>query len=197
MVTERRHRPRRMGAALIAAAALAAGLPAAASAASCPAQAVTQPFAALGDDNSYFMAPGGDFEQKNNPWTITGKAKIESKNDAYAEISGKKALKLEEGSASTSPEVCVDVDRPHLRLALKADKGKGNLRVDAVSASGAATTLASIAGDEEKNWRMSDFVPLTGPLGVQGDNVQDIRLRLTAETGAWRVDGVAIDPRVR
>jgi hypothetical protein len=185
-----------VGAALIAAAALAGGLPAAASAASCPAQAVTQPFAALGDDNSYFMAPGGDFEGPDQ-WTHDGKVKIGGKNDAFAEISGKKALSLEEGSSSTSPEVCVDVDRPHLRLALKAAKGKGKLRVDAVSDSGAVTTLASIDADNDKKWRMSDFVPLTGPLNIQGDTVQDVRLRLTAEDGAWRVDGVAIDPRVR
>jgi hypothetical protein len=197
MVTERRHRPRRMGAALITAAALAAGLPAAASAASCPEQAVTQPFASLGDDNSYFMAPGGDFEQKNNPWVITGKGKIEDKNDAYAEIWGKKALSLNEGSSSISPEVCVDVDRPHLRLALRNDKGKGQLRIDAVSASGEVTTLATIDAENNKKWRMSDFVPLTGPLGIEGDTVQDVQLRLTADVGTWRVDGVAIDPRVR
>jgi hypothetical protein len=197
MVTQRRHRPRRMGAALIAAVAVAAALPAAASAASCPAQAVTQPFAELGDDNSYFMAPGGDFEGKTNSWEISGKAKVDGKNDAYAEISGKRALTLDEGSSSTSPEVCVDVDRPHLRLALKAQKGKGTLRVDAVADSGAVTTLASIDADDNKKWRMSDFVPLTAPLGVQADTVQQVRLRITAEDSQWRVDGVAIDPRVR
>jgi hypothetical protein len=186
-----------MGAALIAAAAVAVALPAAASAASCPAQAVTQPFAELGDDNSYFMAPGGDFEQKNNPWVITGKGKIEDKNDAYAEISGKKALTLNEGSSSISPQVCVDIDRPHLRLALRNEKGKGQLRIDAVSGSGDVTTLASIDAADNKKWRMSDFVPLTGPLNVQSDTTQDVQLRLTAETGTWRVDGVAIDPRVR
>ena len=197
MVTERRHRPRRMGAAVIAAAAVAAALPAAASAASCPAQAVTQPFAELGDDNSYFMAPGGDFEGKTNSWLLSGKAKIEGKNDAYAEISGKKSLTLEEGATSTSPEVCVDVDRPHLRLALKARKGKGSLRVDAISDSGAVTTLATIDAGENNKWRMSDFVPLTAPLRLQADNVQQVRLRITAEASQWRVDGVAIDPRVR
>jgi len=197
MVTQRRHRPRRMGAALMAAAAVAVALPAAASAASCPAQAVTQPFAELGDVNSYFMAPGGDFEQKNNPWVITGKGKIEDKNDAYAEISGKKALTLNEGSSSISPQVCVDIDRPHLRLALRNEKGKGQLRIDAVSGSGDVTTLASIDAADNKKWRMSDFVPLTGPLNVQSDTTQDVQLRLTAETGTWRVDGVAIDPRVR
>src|SRR3954449_3030314 len=100
MVTQRRHRPRRMGAALIAAAAVAAALPAAASAASCRAQAVTQPFAELGDDNTYFMAPGGDFEGKTNSWELSGRGKIEGKNDAYAEISGKKALTLQEGSSA-------------------------------------------------------------------------------------------------
>jgi hypothetical protein len=197
MVTQRRHRPRRMGAALIGAVAVAAALPAAASAASCPAQAVTQPFAALGDDNSYFMAPGGDFEGKTNSWVLSGKGKIEDKNDAFKEISGKKALTLEEGSSAASPEVCVDIDRPHLRLAVRNEKGKGSLRVDAVSASGEVWTLASIDAANDKKWRMSDFVPLTGPLNVQDDTVQDVQLRLTADAGTWRVDGVAIDPRVR
>jgi hypothetical protein len=186
-----------VGAALIAAAAVAVALPAAASAASCPAQAVTQPFAELGDDNSYFMAPGGDFEGKTNSWLLSGKAKIEGKNDTYAEISGKKSLTLEEGSSSTSPEVCVDIDRPHLRLALKAQKGKGSLRVDAISDSGTVTTLATIDAGESNKWRISDFVPLTAPLRLQADTVQQVRLRITAEASQWRVDGVAIDPRVR
>ena len=59
------HRPRRLGAALAAVAVMAAAAPAAASAASCPVQATTQLFAPLGDTNSYFLAPGGDFEGTN------------------------------------------------------------------------------------------------------------------------------------
>ena len=50
---------------------------------------------------------------------------------------------------------------------------------------------------ENNKWRMSDFVPLTAPLRLQADTVQQVRLRITAEASQWRVDGVAIDPRVR
>ena len=189
------HRPRRLGAALAAVAVMAAAAPAAASAASCPVQATTQLFAPLGDANNYFLAPGGDFEGTNT-WTKTGKTVIRMK-DGYTTLAGANAMQMPVGGSGTSPAVCVDVDRPHLRLAARADKTVGTLQVDAVLASGAVKPLANLSAANHLDWNLTGDIPLTSPLGVTSTITQQVRLRFTASGGAWSIDGVAVDPRVR
>ena len=188
-------RPRRLGAALAAVAAIAAAAPAVASAAPCPAEATSQLFAPLGDPNSYFLAPGGDFEGVNT-WTKTGKTVIRMK-DGYTTFAGANAMQMPVGASGTSPAVCVDVDRPHLRLAARADKNVGTLQVDAILASGAVKPLATLSAANHVGWNLTGYIPLTSPLGVTDTITQQVRLRFTASGGAWSIDGVAVDPRVR
>ena len=189
------HRPRRLGAALVAVAAIAAAAPAAASAASCPAQATTQLFAPLGDANNYFLAPGGDFEGANT-WTKTGNTVIRMK-EGWTTFAGANAMQMPVGGTGTSPAVCVDIDRPHLRLAARADKNVGTLQVDAVLASGAVKPLATLSAANHPDWNLTGYIPLTSPLGVTSKITQQARLRFTPSGGAWSIDGVGVDPRVR
>ena len=188
-------RPRRLGVALVAASVIAAAVPSAASAAACPAQGTTQLFAPLGDTNSYFLAPGGDFEGANT-WTTTGKSVVRMK-DGYTSLAGPNAMQMPVDASATSPTVCVDIDRPHLRLAARADKKVGTLRVDAILQSGAVKTLATLSAASHVNWNVTGYIPLTSPLGVTATVTQQARLRFTASGGAWSIDGVAVDPRVR
>src|SRR3954453_2285182 len=91
--------------AIVAAIGLAA-LPGIASAATCPDESVSQPFTALGDSNSYFIVPGGDFEEKLT-WTLNGAGSLNQGERSSSAFGGSTVLDLKTGSSATSPAFCI------------------------------------------------------------------------------------------
>jgi hypothetical protein len=180
----------------VAAALAAAVLPAAASAAECPPQATSKPFAPLGDLGDYFLAPGGDFEGTTT-WALGAGATVRAA-DKPIDFAGARVLDLAPGASATSPEVCVDTLMPHLRFGTRALDEDDRLRVEAVDAgSGAATTLGVLDGDDfEEGWWVTPEVALAGRLDLAAGS-RTVRLRLTALRGRWLSDGVYVDPLVK
>lgn len=186
------------GRALVAAVLALAALPGAASAAAaeptaCPLPALSQPFEALGDLNSYFLATGGDFETPG-VWTVSG-AHEYRQGERPGEYAGEQALRLEAGASATSPAICVDDTYPHLRLAGNAAGGGAELTVEAVREDGTPVALDTLSGSEFSSWGYSRFVPLASKVGLTTGHAMQLRLRLTAVGGQWGVDAVAVDPR--
>jgi hypothetical protein len=72
---------------------------------SCGNQAESQPFAAYGDNNSYTLVPGGDFQSGSTPWATTGGA-----------TAGNGSLSLPAGSSALSPASCTNIYHPTVRL---------------------------------------------------------------------------------
>src|ERR1700731_2274596 len=72
---------------------------------SCGNQAASQPFAAYGDNNSYTLVPGGDFQSGSVPWATTGGASA-----------GNGSLSLPAGSTALSPANCTNIYHPTVRL---------------------------------------------------------------------------------
>ena len=179
----------------VLAAVAATAFPAAASAAKCDKLATSKVFAALGDSNDYFLAPGGDFEGALN-WKTSGSVSQRWTHPALP-AAGSTGLVVGAGGSATSPELCADLDRPTLRFGAYALGGTGVLRLDAVDHKGATTLLARVTAAQAAS------LPLTGSLGfgsllgldVQGS--KSVQLKLTAESGTWTVDAVYIDPYMR
>ncbi|MEA2462316.1 MAG: hypothetical protein QOJ98_63 [Acidobacteriota bacterium] len=183
--------------ALAAALVAAVALPSAASAATfdtgnCPVPTLYQPFTAIGDSNSYFLAPGGDFEQAG-VWSTSGDA--ETVADARtADWGGSTALRLNTATA-TSPTFCADGTYPHLRLAAKAGRSAIALTVEAVSDGGIPVPLATLTPSGFRSWDYSEFVPLAPAVGLSLNQFTHTKLRVRT-IGDWTVDAVSIDPRM-
>ena len=164
-------------------------------AAACPAEPTTQPFSYLGDDGHYFLAPGGDFEGALT-WARTGSATVVPSGSNGVD-SGVSALSLPQNSSATSPAICVDADRPHLRLAARALSANGTLRLDAIDDAGNKTLLAKFDASGHVSWRVTNEVLLAAPLGLTDPHTKQVKLRLTALNGEWLADAVYVDPYTR
>jgi len=183
-----------------------------ASRSTCENPSLGTPYAALGDERSYVLAPGGSFEDPAAPgWQLSGGAAI----DHDARQGGQ--LVLPAGASAVSPSMCIDLDYPHLRFAHKVLGRHAKhvaIQVDVVypqTATGwiSAGRVAPFASTPVgAGWRVSPDVALHPELGGTEWGARDVALRFTAvKTGATgrrvapgaqvRVDDVFIDPRAR
>ena len=183
---------RRAGA--LAAVAVIAGAfaPAVASADPCPPQPTAKAFAILGDYNDYFLAPGSDFEGPLT-WENSEGASITTRR-VLTMFAGPRMLQLDPGASSTSPAICVDVTRPHLRFGVRAVDGAGTLALEGLTEDGSATLLGTVDGRRYRWYGITPMLPLAPKQGLTGQSSAQVRLRLTALSGTWNVDGVAVDP---
>lgn len=183
--------------ALCALSAFAVLVPAApAQGAPCPDEPLSRPYVLYLDTNPYFLAPGGDFEGASTSWSTAG-----ASLRPYGRLNdrgGAQVLALPWGASATSPPVCVDVTRTQLRFDVRAASLLTRVRVDAVRGDGRVVPLGSVTSVlETLVWDVSPAIPLASRLGLEGDESVDVRLRLTAVSGAWLVDDVAVDPYKR
>ena len=170
----------------------ALALPAAASAAECPVVPTTKAFAAYGDLNEYFAAPGGTFDSLNS-WTRLRTPDLVPGFNLLSPGPGSRAVLLRRDEGVTSVSFCVDRTMPHLRFAANNDGG-GQLDVTVSTQYGGSSDSSSggVSPDAHRNWAPSEYIPLkTGsiPAGEQGVATVSFRSQ-----GDWRVDDVAIDP---
>jgi len=160
----------------------------------CSSAAVSQPFAPWGDDASYELAPGGDFENSDftsSPWTLSGGASRVAGSETFAATGtfGADSLSLPAGSSGQSPQTCVDAANPTLRFFVT---GSGTAAVSVVYGALVIPTGVVIATGK---WTPSP-VMLTASLlpGLLSGGTAQVSIRLTGLTGSPRVDDVFIDP---
>src|SRR4029077_3650551 len=86
--------------------------------ADCPPQTLVQPFLPWHDNSSYFLAPGGAFETTPVGWALSGGAQVVAGNEPshVNAASDANSLSLPTGSSATSPQICVTIHSPNLRL---------------------------------------------------------------------------------
>ena len=82
----------------------------------CNSAALSQPFAPWGDNASYQLAPGGDFECGD--WSLNGNAQIVSGSEPFAATGtlGSSSLSVPAGSSATSPQTCLNASYPSMRM---------------------------------------------------------------------------------
>jgi hypothetical protein len=196
--------------------ALTAALPGAASAgvltasAECDNGAVSQPFAQWGDDNHYFLAPGGSFEGSLDGWS-TGRAGVVNDQEPWdaAGDGGSKALSIPSGGSVVTPTMCLGLEHPTMRFFAHRSGGgllggASTLLVTArVETSvglvvevpvGTITTLTNGA-----KWnRTPTQIVLASLLPLLPGDHTPVQFRFTAVgTADWILDDVFVDPRYR
>src|SRR5205085_9345340 len=83
--------------------------------------ASSQPFTAWNDSHYYFLAPGGDMESGFSAaawWLSGGAAHVPGSEsfDATGNASDGMSLRLPAGAYALSPQLCVTIQDPELRL---------------------------------------------------------------------------------
>ena len=180
-----------------------------ASAPSCDNGAISQPFAQFGDDNSYFLAPGGDFEDGAGDWADSGARVVADQEPWQVNGAGSHALNIPAGRSVVSPTICVGLEHPTMRFFAHRSGGgllaaASNLVVTArVETSlglvvevpvGTLTTLTNAAKWNKTPTQLvlASLLPL-----LPGEHTP-IQFRFTAVgTSDWVIDDVFVDPRAR
>jgi hypothetical protein len=95
-----------------------AATPATTSACSQPSYTFTQPFASLGDSNSYTLAPGQSVNSFNGQgWSLTGGATLVRTTLANGSVGT--VLDLPAGATAVSPSMCVNSQYPDARFSVR------------------------------------------------------------------------------
>jgi hypothetical protein len=164
----------------------------------CDIPASTPVFAAFGDTNAYFLAPGGSFED-GLTWTAQGRADVVGVNDPFAlgaEAFGR-SLWLHPGGAVVTPKLCVTADLPHLRFVAKTF-GSGQLdvevRVYGLRGEIVDSSIGGISPSDHRQWAATRFVDLKTQDLQHKVGYIDVVFR---SQGDWLIDDVYIDPRAR
>ncbi|MCC6831945.1 MAG: hypothetical protein IT200_11420 [Thermoleophilia bacterium] len=179
----------------------------------CPGQQFSQPFAALGDTAPYTLVPGGDFESGAIGWRGTGAAVTADAGHTLGMAADGYALSLPAGASVVSPAVCVTADYPYMRFVARSASASAasRLSVEVLYDNGGpiqVVPVAELTGARMSDWgatpRLRTGVLLgtvSGALGgltrLRLSGAGELRLRITATGGAWRIDDVHVDPKMR
>jgi hypothetical protein len=202
------HRTRILAALAAALGALASMAPAAhagvlvSSATGCPTPSVSHPFLPWLDLAWYMPVGDGGFEGGGQDWALSGGAATVAGSESFA-VAGdddSRAAALPAGARATSPQVCVGLDRPTLRLFARRTAGGllAPLRVDVnfLDAGGNQRTLT--IGRVLGSSRWSPTLPLpvvVNLLALLGDRTP-VSFTFAPEGGSsWEIDDVYVDPR--
>jgi hypothetical protein len=171
---------------------------------SCPSGVVEHPFAL--DPLSYYLVPGGTFENGAPGWQLNNGARIVDGNSTfYAHRAGeKKSLYLPSGSNAVSPSVCVGLLDAVVRLYAQ-NRGLlllSNLQVNVIYRTALGLTVEHPVlglGIGGSAWMPTLPMPLladiTGALALDGvtTNVR-FRFKPIGLGASYRIDDVYVDP---
>ena len=169
--------------------------------ASCPTQPVSTPFSQWGDNNSYFLAPGGSFEGTADQvgWTLSGASLTQGNEPFYVnDSSDTQSLTISGGGSATSPYFCVDNTMGSLRFFAQETAPGGGLHVHALvqTDDGIDTVpIARLLDGSMPSWAPTQ--PITGDTsGLADDQTLMVALEFTVPNPAasWQIDDVFVDP---
>jgi hypothetical protein len=169
--------------------------------ATCQTPPISTPFSHWGDNNDYFLAPGGSFEGTADQvgWTLSN-ATLTSGNEPFGvnDPGDSQSLTIAGGGSATSPYFCVDNTMSSLRFfAQQVDAGAG-LRVQAlVQTSNGVTTepLARLYDGSMPAWAPTDPIA-TDFSGLADGQTLTVALRfmVRSSSASWQIDDVHVDP---
>jgi hypothetical protein len=168
----------------------------------CPVSSLSKPFERFGDGASYSSVPGGSFEEGSPGWSLTDAA-IVSGNESYGVAGGSHSLAIQPSGQAVSPAFCVSIAQPTLRFFARQTSGSWavlNVILRWTDSSGGShdTTVGSLQSGTA--WKPTPVLALAGtlPLWQAGETVS-VQLVFKPERfgGAWAIDDVYADPRMR
>jgi hypothetical protein len=164
--------------------------------ASCATPDFSQPFSGLKDRHYYTLAPGGDFAG-NDGWELSAGAQVADASQPDGSSGG--VLDLPSGSQAVSPIMCVSVDYPMARLAVRNLVGGDGVFFYVSYLKNGAWSAPKNTGQfhgDHGNWTVSK------PMNLQPTKTsgwQQVRFVLVAggKDSRFQVDDFWVDPRVR
>jgi hypothetical protein len=169
--------------------------------ATCQTPQISTPFSQWGDNNDYFLAPGGSFEGTADQvgWTLSN-ATLTSGNEPFLVNApgDSQSLTIAGGGSATSPYFCVDNTMSSLRFFAQQVSAGGGLRVQAlVQTSSGVTTepLARLFDGSMPAWAPTDPIA-TDFSGLADGQTLTVALRFTVRSSSatWQIDDVHVDP---
>jgi hypothetical protein len=164
----------------------------------CGDRTVSQPFTPWGDDNNYFSAPDGTFENGLGGWYGYGVG-LSSENEPWSVFGSDDSSSVRLTSHSVkSPVFCVAAGEEAVRLFVKRPgvaNSELDIRILAIqpSTSTYASNGISIDGDDP-GWIVTDPIPVPSLFGTIGNENLSIRIDPDGAAATWLVDDVAVDP---
>lgn len=169
------------------------------------------PFAFLGDTLDYVLAPDGSFEGAGDAgWLLDGGASSTAGNDPFPlhpeGTADGSVLSLPSGASAVSAPMCVDLNYPHFRIAVRqlpGEKGKfkGRLRVETMypNSDNPRWRKVDMIRTSDEEWVVSDFLDLQPERGGSDPGGRQVSLRFSVQggDGAFEIDDVYVDPRFR
>jgi hypothetical protein len=169
------------------------------SVASCTDPQVSPLLAEFGDPRSYFVAPGGDFEDGAAGWQLSGGALLGYGSDGLDIVGGTRSLRLPAGASAVSPSFCVDERFPSFRLTTaQLGLNKANLKVEVIhpGETDNVDKAGKVATAPISAWGLTPDMAID----TQASGWHRIALRFTVDKADFlsdlRVDDVVVDPRL-
>jgi hypothetical protein len=165
--------------------------------ASCPAQSLSSPFSQWGDNNSYFLVPGGSFEGQVG-WTLSGASLTPGNEPFYVNAPGdSQSLTISAGGTATSPYFCVDNTMSDLRFFAQEATAGSDLQVQALvhTDNGVRTVpLEDLADGSMPSWAATQ--PAGDSSGLPDGQTLSVALQFSVPqaSGSWQIDDVFVDP---
>jgi hypothetical protein len=171
------------------------------SAPSCAPQPTSKPFAPWGDNRNYMLAPGGSFESGAPGWKLNG-ASIVSGNETFY-VGGRshsKSLRLDGGETATTPEICVGLEHPVIRVFAKNNRLLlSTLTVEVIATTSLGLKVAVPVGVvlPRSSWKPTPaYLVVANLLPLLPGNYTPVAFRFRAVgLGSWWIDDFYVDPR--
>ena len=167
--------------------------------AACPSPSVSTPFASLGDTNSYFLAPGGNFDGSAGGWNLNNASLTQGGDPANAGgAANPESLTINAGGSVQSPFFCGDNTMPSLRFFANEVARGSDLRVYAVVNWGPWTGTYPIGGVADGSlgtgWSAGSPISVNNTL-APGQTIQvALKFYVPQGSSSWQISDVFIDP---
>ena len=162
----------------------------------CPGQSFSQPFAALGDNNSYTLVPGSEFNNPPEGWELRNGAQVVS--TTLPNGSAGAALDLPSGASAVSPPVCVTLKYPSARVYVQTLEGKAAVSVAVSYAETKSETRPRQVGEAKATqggWEVSEAFSVLPQLGGRIEEAREVRFVFTAGGSSnTLLYGLYVDP---
>ena len=168
----------------------------------CPSQTLVQPFLPWHDLGAYFLAPGGAFESTPTGWQLAGSAQVVPGNESshVNDPSDANSVSLGNGSSATSPQICVTIHDPNIRLFARNPGSPRSLlqvSINYTDRRGLARTFRITTLRAAAAWTLSSqivFIRYIAPVvGGQGQTWVSFTFQPTSG-GSWQIDDFYVDP---
>jgi hypothetical protein len=186
--------------AMLAALAVVCGAPAAAHASDCTDSPVAHTFLRWVDPAWYGPLPDGGLEHGGSGWTLSRGAAAVEGNEPFdvSAASDDRSLALPDGSAATSPAVCVGVEHPTIRLFARNTGSPASVLSVSVVFTGLDGNPISLPVGQLTSgarWAPTPVVAVgVNLLSLLGSQRVAFRFAPLDSSGDWQIDDVYLDP---